>query len=196
MTYRRKRGRFLEWEEGELLFVESYFRHRDPVRAWDEAGLGKPGMRESKRVAARNLMHRLHIREYIAEKDAEISGRLGVTIERVTTELAAIGFANMARLTVLQPDGSTVTDFSKMDFEDYASIQEIKTEVYMDRDDPDEPRPVKATTVKLAPKTPALELLGKHLKMFTDRVEVDVSVDVASKIVDARRKARAALGKR
>lgn len=47
-------------------------------------------------------------------------------------------------------------------------------------------RNVKRVRIKLADKNRSLELLGKYLKMFTDRVEVSGVQDLAQQIAEAR----------
>lgn len=189
----RWRGKLIEWPDADRMFAEAYLRHRDVTRAFREAGLKAPyGMTEHK--AADAFFRREHIEQFVKEKNAEIADRLSLSAERVLGELSKLGFANISRMLVQQSDGTAVLDPSLLQAEDWASISELTSEVYMDRADPDEPRPVKAIRVKLSPKTQALELLGKHFKLFTDRVELAGSVDVAGRINDARRKARIARG--
>jgi hypothetical protein len=43
--------------------------------------------------------------------------------------------------------------------------------------------------VKLADKLRALELLGKYLKLFTEKVEVTASDDLAALIAEGRKRA-------
>ena len=46
--------------------------------------------------------------------------------------------------------------------------------------------------IKLADKTKALELLGKHLKMFVNRIEVDTGDNLAERMKQARERAQLA----
>lgn len=44
--------------------------------------------------------------------------------------------------------------------------------------------------IKLSPKTPSQELLGRHLKLFTDKLEVEVGEGLAESIQAARERAK------
>ena len=41
-------------------------------------------------------------------------------------------------------------------------------------------------TLKLSPKTPSLDQLGRHLKLFTDKIEVEASDALADKLAQAQ----------
>ena len=95
---------------------------------------------------------------------AERSRRTGVTADRVIVELAKIAFVNAEDL--IDMDEAKVLPNAKR--EDKAAIQGIKIK----RGETTE------REIKLADKTRALELLGKHLGMFTENVKVDGAVPV------------------
>jgi phage terminase small subunit len=82
-----------------------------------------------------------------------------------------MGFANMQDYIVInKKTGSASLDFSKLTPNQAAAIQELTTEEFVERTT-GKPRTVRRTRFKLADKRGALELLGKHKKLFTDKVE-------------------------
>lgn len=88
----------------------------------------------------------------------------------VLQELTKLGRANMQDFMRIGIDGQPVLDWSNLSREQAAAIQEVTVEEFVDgRSDKREVRRVK---FKLAPKTNALELLGKHHGSFVERVEV------------------------
>lgn len=96
--------------------------------------------------------------------------RLGITAERVLQELALMAFANMLDYMTVGDNGHADVDLSKLTREQAAAIQEISVDTTGGSGD-GERRQVLRTRFKLCDKRGSLELLGKHLKLFTDKVE-------------------------
>ena len=105
----------------------------------------------------------------IAIEQAKRSKRTGVSQDRVVRELAKIAFANLTDV-VDTFDGSVIASADKDDLACIQSIKVKQTETMTERE------------VKLADKTRALELLGKHLGMFKDRLEVSGLEEEKSKL--------------
>lgn len=105
----------------------------------------------------------LHTR--ISRAMAERSKRTGINADRVLTELAKIAFVNAADVI----DASDATLREDAAPEDLAAIQSVKVKTFgedgLERE------------IKMADKLKALELLGKHLGMFEDRLKVAAKVD-------------------
>lgn len=104
------------------------------------------------------------LRALIDQLNAERSRRTGVTADRVIAELAKIAFVNAEDL--IDPDTAKVLPTAKR--EDKAAIQSVT--VKSGRTEERE--------IKLADKTRALELLGKHLGVFAENVKIDGAVPV------------------
>lgn len=123
---------------------------------------------------ARHKNHELfanpHVKAAIEHEMAKRAKRIDITADKVLTELAKIGFANMSDYIQIK-DGSPIVDMSKMDRDKAAAIAEVTSEVYVDKDE----ATVKKTKFKLADKRAALVDIGRHLGMFVDRSEVAVS---------------------
>lgn len=109
------------------------------------------------------------IQKAIAKAMAERSKRTGVNQDRVVQELAKLAFINMTN--VVDSQGKIKEDATE---DDRACIESIKyKESYTDAGGYGEER-----EVKIGSKLKALELLGKHLGMWNDKVDVNVAVPI------------------
>lgn len=81
-----------------------------------------------------------------------------------------MGFSNMMDYVKVTSDGDGYVDLSELSREQAAAITEVTVDDYWEgrRDDA---REIKRIRVKLADKKGPLELLGKHLKLFTEKYE-------------------------
>ncbi len=141
-------------------FVEEYLIDLNATQAAIRAGYS---VKTAKEIGCENLS-KPNISSEIAKAMAERSKRTGVTADRVIEELAKIGFINISDVVNLRT-GKIKTEAQK---EDLACIQSIKikeTEFGEDRE------------VKFYDKKSALELLGKHLGLFTDKIDINANVD-------------------
>lgn len=102
-----------------------------------------------------------------SEKRAE---KLEITAERVLAELALIGFANMNDYIRTTDDGDAFVDLSALTREQAAAISEITVEDFKDGRGEDA-RDVRKVKFKLSDKRAALVDLGRHLQLFTDKVQ-------------------------
>jgi phage terminase small subunit len=120
--------------------------------------------------------HSPHIERRVAELRRGAADRLEVTQARVLAEMALIGFHNPADYLSFNDDGTCFVDLSKIDRDHAAAIQELSAVSRFDR------HGNKSTEIKikLAPKLPALEHIGRHFGMFVDRAEIGKPGDFAS----------------
>lgn len=147
-------------------FIAEYLIDLNAKQAAIRAGYSK---KTAKEQAAR-LLTFVNVRESI---DAALSKRIEkieLTADRVLTELSRMGFANMLDYIKTSPDGSAFIDLSKLTRQQAAAIQEITVDEYTEGKG-DEAREVKRTRFKLGDKRGSLELLGKYLKLWTDKWE-------------------------
>lgn len=103
------------------------------------------------------------IRACIEKAMAERSKRTGVNQDRIIMELAKIGFLNPKDLVNF--DEATVKEDAAE--EDLAAIASIRVKRFPTKDGEGIER-----EIKMHDKTKTLELLGRHLGMFKDKVEV------------------------
>ena len=152
---------------------------------------------------ASKLLQNTTISQYIGERQKELSRKTEITQERVIRELALIAFSNAtdyARVVekkmkievdgvlvdVLDEDGNPIM---------YRTVEPVLTEELTE----EQKRALAVIKkgrdgleVKSCDKVKALELLGKHLGIFTDKIEANVNDTTRSELQEllAQRKAR------
>lgn len=144
-------------------FIEEYLIDLNATQAAIRAGYS-PDTAYS--IGSEN-MKKPEIRARVDKAMAERSKRTGVNADRVIQELAKIAFVN-APDVVNTIDATVKTDATD---DDTAAIASVKVKI-VDGDFSSVER-----EVKFADKLKALELLGKHLGMFKDKVEVSGELD-------------------
>ena len=115
------------------------------------------------------LLEKTRVAEAISEKMAERSRRTGVNQDRVVMELAKIAFVNAA--DVIDSDDATIKAGATAD--DTAAIQSVKVKVIPTKEGEGVER-----EIRLNDKLKALELLGKHLDMWNDKLDVNLNIPV------------------
>ena len=180
-------------------FCEEYLIDLNATQAALRAGYSE---KTAYRTGADNL-RKPQIEEYIAKRQKELSRSTEITQERVIKELALIAFSNNADyahvvekkmqveaggalVDVLDKDGNPVM---------YRTVEPVLTEELTE----EQKRALAVIKkgrdgleVKSCDKVKALELLGKHLGIFTDKIEANVNDTTRSELQEllAQRKAR------
>lgn len=149
-------------------FCEEYLIDLNATQAAIRAGYS-PDSASS--IAGEN-MKKPEIRARIDKAIAEQSKRTGVNADRVIRELAKIAFVNADN--VIDSDTAKLKDTATAD--DTAAIMAVRVKTIPTADGEGVER-----EIKLADKTKALELLGKHLGIFTDKVEHSGTIDTGSR---------------
>ena len=147
-------------------FVEEYLIDLNATQAAIRAGYKKTEYTDTN---ANKLLENTRIREAIDKAMAERSKRTGINQNRVIQELARIAFVNPQNV-INAEDGSIRTDATE---DDLACVQSVKVKTM----DGEKGSSVERE-VRLNDKMRALELLGKHLGMFKDKVELDADMDL------------------
>ena len=151
-------------------FVQEYLVDLNASAAVRRAGYGA---RVPSRTAARLMAHP-GVRAAIAEAKALRAERLQIDAGRVVLELARIAFSDPRELMEWGPDGLRLRPSSEVSRAAAASVAEVHE--------------VKGSVqIKTLDKFKALELLGRHLGMFTaDKADAEDNLDVASLLAEAR----------
>lgn len=168
----------------QLRFVEEYLVDLNATQAAIRAGYKEKNARV---IGAENLT-KPNIAEKIEKAMAERSARTEVTQDMVLKELAAVAFANgsdfakVVEKPIFDPlSGSPVLDRETGKQKTYQDVQMVPT------DDLSEEKKKAIANIKMGKngieviscdKVKALELLGKHLGMFLDKVETTGSITV------------------
>jgi len=155
--------------EKQKRFVEEYLIDLNATQAAIRAGYS---VKNADKIGP-ELLGKTRVAEAIKQAMAERSKRTGITQDRVLRELAKVAFVNPT--DVINMDEATIRDDANR--EDTAAIASIKVKTI-----PAEDGDIVEREVKMCDKLKALELIGKHLGMFTDKI--DFSGDVGVKIVD------------
>lgn len=151
------------------LFCDEYLIDLNATQAAIRAGYSVDSAGD---IGSENLK-KPDIRARIEKAMAERSKRTGINAERVLIELAKIGLVNAA--DVINFNEATVSEGATR--EDLAAVQSVKVKT-MTGENGD----MTEREVKLYDKTKALELLGKHLGLFKDKLEIEGKVPI--QIVD------------
>lgn len=113
-------------------------------------------------VAASKTLAKEKVKNAIEEGRKDRAERLGYTQDRILVELAKIAFADLKDAVRVDSEGNvTPTPLAEMSFETSTDKSGNKS------------RHVKVKTPKVADKQAALLLLGKHLGLFEDKIEVE-----------------------
>lgn len=151
--------------EKQRRFVDEYLIDLNATQAAIRAGYS---VKTAKDIGCQNLA-KLNIQQAISEKMAERSKRTGVNQDRIVLELAKIAFVNAA--DVIDSDDATIKAGATAD--DTAAIQSVKVKVIPTKEGEGVER-----EIRLNDKLKALELLGKHLGMWNDKLDVNLNIPV------------------
>lgn len=148
-------------------FVAEYLVDLNATQAAIRAGYSE---KTAKQIGSRLLTH-VDVSKAIEAGQAKLAAKHGVTLERIVSELALLGFSNMQDYMRGGKDGDPYLDFSELTREQAAALTEVTVEDFKDGRG-DGARDVRRVKFKLADKRAALVDLGKHLGMFTEKMQV------------------------
>lgn len=146
-------------------FVEEYLIDLNATQAAIRAGYS---VNNADKIGS-ELLGKTRVAEAVSISMAERSRRTGISADRIINELAKIAFVNPA--DIINFDEATIKDTATKD--DTATINSVKVKII-----PTEEGNITEREVKLYDKTKALELLGRHLGMFTDKFKVEGAIPI------------------
>ena len=150
--------------EKQQRFVDEYLIDLNATQAAIRAGYSAKTACEQ----GARLLANVKVQGTIAEHMAERSKRTGVNQDRIVRELAKIAFVNLT--DIVDEEGrirSNATD------EDLSCLESIKYK----ESSSDTGNSVERE-VKIASKLKALELLGKHVGMWNDKLNVEMDAEL------------------
>lgn len=153
-------------------FCDEYLIDLNATQAVIRAGYKINGDNSAASIGSK-LLKEPDVAKEVAKQMAERSKRTGINQERVVQELARIAFVRAT--DVIVPGDASIKDNASED--DLACIQSVKVKTTNS-----EKGVTVEREVRLNDKMKALELLGKHLGMFTDKVSLEGEIGVT--IVD------------
>lgn len=147
--------------EKQQRFVDEYLIDLNGTQAAIRAGYSA----KTADVQGSRLLANAKVQQAVSERMAERSKRTGVNQDRIVLELAKIAMVKMT--DIVNGHGEIKTSATD---DDLACIESIKykssesdTGFSVERE------------VKIASKVKALELLGKHLGMWNDKLDVNIT---------------------
>lgn len=129
---------------------------------------------ETARANGSRLLAKANIQIYVTEKIKEREQRTEITQDMVIKELAKIAFLDIRKLYTENGQLKNITD---IDSDTAGAISSLETLEEYERYGDDREKIGDTQKVKLLDKTKALELLGKHLGMFKEKVTIDGNVN-------------------
>lgn len=146
------------------LFIEEYLIDLNATQAAIRAGYSP---RNADKIGS-ELLGKTRVSDEIKKAMAERSRRTGINQDRVLMELAKIAFVNPAE--VVNFDEATIRENAVPD--DLAAVASVKVKRFPTKDGEGIER-----EIKFYDKNKALEMSGRHLGMFKDRVEVSGALE-------------------
>jgi phage terminase small subunit len=140
-------------------FCEEYLVDLNALQAAIRAGYSK----RSAASTGSELMGRVQVQERIQKLKDERAKRTAITADRVINELATIGFAKVKDYLTWDGKKLTIKKFEDLTPEQQSVISEMSESVNVAGIN---------HKIKFHDKLRALELIGKHLGLFKDQIEV------------------------
>ena len=152
------------------IFAEEYLVDLNATRAY-KAAYPRVKKDESARVNGSRLLTNANVAAYVEKRMQERQKRTEITQDRVLEELAAIAFARATDYAEVRKDRVIIKDTADLTEDQIKAIAGIKEGKF-------------GIELKLNDKEKALELLGRHLGMFKDRVELSGGLDTEKTKLD------------
>ena len=151
-------------------FCDEYLIDLNATRAYKVA-YSRCKKDETANVNGSKLLRNTKVQEYIAERMKEREQRTEITQDMVIKELAKIAFLDIRKLYT---ENGQLKNIADIDSEIAGAISSLETlEEYEGYGD-DREKIGDTQKVKLLDKTKALELLGRHLGIFNDKIDVNI----------------------
>lgn len=157
--------------EKQKKFVEEYLIDLNATQAAIRAGYKAKNAQRASEIGCQ-LLQKTQVSNEVAKRMAERSRRTGINADRVLIELAKIAFANAD--DIIESKDATLKENASRD--DLAAIQSIKVKTFGEDGVERE--------IKLADKLKALDMLGRHLGMWNDKLQVSGLEEEKKKLGD------------
>lgn len=157
------RGCEVSVTEKQKIFANEYLVDLNATRAYRVA---YPSVKkdETAKSAGSRMLTNVNVANYISDRMQERQKRTEVTQDMVVQELASIAFAQVTDYATVQDGVVIIRDTDNLTKNQIRAIAGIKEGKF-------------GIEVKLNDKEKALELLGRHLGMWNDKVQVSGNID-------------------
>lgn len=129
---------------------------------------------ETANAASSRMLRNVKVQEYISERMKQREQRTEVTQDMVIKELAKIAFLDIRKLYT---ENGQLKNIADMDSETAGAISSLETLEEYEGYGNNREKIGDTQKVKLLDKTKALELLGRHLGMFKEKVTIDGNIN-------------------
>ena len=164
-------------------FCREYIKDLNGTRAAIAAGYSA----KTAEAAASRLLRNVKVQALLAKLTKKHADKLDLSAEKVLAEFSSMGFSNMLDYMKVTEEGDAYVDLSNLTQEHAAAIHEVTVDEYVEGKGK-HARKVKRTKLKLVDKIRSLDLLGRHLKLFTEKVEMSGLEGLADKLAEARKR--------
>ena len=156
--------------EKQKIFADEYLTDLNATRAYKVA---YPRVKNDDVAApaAARLLRNVKVANYVEERMQERQKRTEVTQDRVIEELAAIAFARVTDYAEVTGGAVRIRNTEELTETQIRAIAGIKDGKF-------------GVELKLNDKEKALELLGRHLGMFKDKLEVSGTLETEKTKLD------------
>jgi phage terminase small subunit len=153
--------------EKQRRFVEEYLIDLNATQAATRAGYS----RKTAYSQGQRLLSHVEVQAAISAAQEARSKRTQITQDAVLTELAKIGFGNIADFVDVAGESPSI-DLQAVPRDKLAALSEITTETVHEHRGRGETAEVRRVKIKMWDKRSALVDIGRHLGMFKDKVEL------------------------
>lgn len=158
--------------EKQKLFADEYLIDLNATRAY-RAAYQSVKKDETAAAAAARMLRNVNVQEYISDRMQERQQRTEVTQDMVVKELAAIAFARATDYAEVKSGTVRIKDTDALSDQQIRAIAGIK-------------EGANGIEIKLNNKEKALELLGRHLGMWNDKLDIKTpAIDDSIKEMEA-----------
>lgn len=164
----------------EQVFVREYLRDGNGTRAAAAAGYSA----KTASVTASKLLRKAKVSEELAKLQEKLCNKLEISAERVLQGIAELAFYDPRKF--FRPDGALkgITELDDQTVMALCGIDVEKLFKHFGKGQAEEVGTI--TKIKLADRGLNLERLGRHLKLFTDKLEVNDSEQIVARLKAGR----------
>lgn len=135
------------------------------------------------KATANNLIHSPVVREALQKKMDERSNRTQIKADRILEELSFIAFSDIGNLFT---ESNTLKNLDAIDEKHRKTVSSVEVYDEFEFAHGNKSKIGETKKIKMWDKLRALELLGKHLRLFADKIEIDDKSGLAEKLAKAK----------
>lgn len=136
-------------------------------------------------VEGSRLLANPRVKEAIERAEEQAQARTQVTIDHILRELARVAFADVTEVAYFENGKLVIRDTAVLERDTRCAIAELSESTGRTH----------SRKVRMHDKLKALELLGRHLGMFKDKVDVDVQLSIPEILAELKKRREAAMAK-